>query len=170
MARLPMLFYLRCRMDKNIMASDLRIEEGEVKSGGKHVAYKDHLGYLTLGIGRLIDARKGGGLTDAEAEYLLRNDIERINAELIKRLPCYLRLSDVRQRAILNMAFQLGVDGVLKFKKMIAALSVGAYAQAEIEALDSKWAKHDTPERARRVAGSLRTDTPLQTLVKNKGL
>lgn len=150
-------------MNKDLMAGELRFEEGEVKSGGKHVVYKDHLGFWTLGIGRLVDARKGGGLTDEEAAYLLSNDIERTHAELLRRMPCYARLSQVRQRAILNMAFQMGVDGVLKFKKMIAALDRGAYAAAAAEALDSKWAREDTPDRARRVAESLRADTPIQT-------
>ena len=153
-------------MDKSVMAEDLRLEEGEVKKNGLHVAYQDHLGFWTLGIGRLIDARKGGGLTDEEVYYLVQNDIARRHAELTRRMPGYVKLSPVRQRAILNMAFQLGVDGVLKFKKMIAALGRFDYAAAEAEALDSKWAKQDTPQRARRVAKSLRTDIPLQTLIK----
>ena len=153
-------------MDKSVMAEDLRLEEGEVKKNGLHVAYQDHLGFWTLGIGRLIDARKGGGLTDEEARFLLQNDITRRHEELMRRMPCYEHLSPVRQRAILNMAFQLGVDGVLKFRRMIAALDRGDYARAAIEALDSKWAKEDTPQRAARVAKSLYEDIPLQTLIQ----
>lgn len=153
-------------MDKSAMAAELGFEEGQVKKNGLHVAYQDHLGFWTLGIGRLIDERKGGGLTDEEVNYLLQNDIARCHADLTRRMPGYIKLSPVRQRAILNMAFQLGVDGVLKFKKMIAALGRGDYATAEAEALDSKWAKADTPQRARRVAKSLRTDLPLHHLIQ----
>ena len=40
--------------------------------------YEDHLGYMTIGVGRLIDKKKGGGITEDEAEYLLKNDIKRV--------------------------------------------------------------------------------------------
>lgn len=89
-----------------------------------------------------------------------------VEDDLLQQVPCYEHLSPVRQRAILNMAFQLGVDGVLKFRRMIAALDRGDYARAAIEALDSKWAKEDTPQRAARVAKSLYEDIPLQTLIQ----
>ena len=55
----------------------LKKEEGVVKH-----AYQDHLGYWTIGVGRLIDKRKGGGLSDEEIDYLLGNDIEKKIAEV----------------------------------------------------------------------------------------
>ena len=50
-------------MKENLIRS-LRGEEGEVLT-----EYKDHLGYSTIGVGRLIDKRKGGGITKEESAY-----------------------------------------------------------------------------------------------------
>ncbi len=55
------------------------------------------------------------------------------------------------------MAFQLGVNGVANFKKMIAALIARDYAAAAREMLDSNWAKVQTPARAQRMAEMMRT-------------
>ena len=48
-------------------------------------AYKDSLGYLTIGYGRLIDKSKGGGISETEAEYLLANDVNGVY-EALNRL------------------------------------------------------------------------------------
>lgn len=143
--------------NKAKMVAELKADEGQVKRNGKHVVYKDHLGFDTLAIGRLVDRRRGGGLSDAEAEYLLINDIEERDALLRRVLPFYAKLDAVRQRALLNMAFQLGVAGLLDFKQMLAALAKGLYQAAAKEALDSDWAKLQTPARAKRVAYMIET-------------
>lgn len=124
----------------------LRRDEGEVL----HV-YQDSKGYWTLGVGILVDERKGGGITKEESTYLLRNRIALKKAELIKRFPWSKDLDDVRFAVLLNMAFQMGVEGVAGFKKFIAAVSVGNYVQAQLEMLDSKWARTDSPQRAERL-------------------
>lgn len=126
-------------------------DEGEILH-----AYEDHLGYLTIGVGRLIDKRRGGGLTQEESRYLLRNDIHRKSSDLRARFDWFNLLDDARQAVILCMAFQLGVNGVANFKKMIAAINRGDYKTAALEALDSGWAKQ-TPERAQRMAQILRS-------------
>jgi len=71
---------------------------------------QDHLGYWTIGVGRLIDKRKGEGLSAEESAYLLSNDIEKRDKELQKRLPWAVKLDDARYGVLLNMAFQMGVD------------------------------------------------------------
>ncbi|HEX7103949.1 MAG TPA: glycoside hydrolase family protein [Nitrolancea sp.] len=126
-------------------------DEGEVLH-----AYEDHLGYLTIGVGRLIDKRKGGGITREESRYLLKNDIEKRIAECESRFEWFDSLDDVRQGVIVCMAFQLGTDGVAQFKKMIAALKVRDYERAADEMLDSAWAKQ-TPARAQLMAQIMRT-------------
>lgn len=151
------------------MTAELAFEEGEVKHRGLHVAYLDHLGYLTIGRGRMIDRKRGGGLSDAEVDYLLSNDIDQRHAQLLRVLPVYKKLSDVRQRALLNMAFQMGLEKLLTFKKMILALDAGDWLLAEHHALDSKWARDDSPARARRVAESLRTGKPVSLPTPTKG-
>jgi lysozyme len=129
--------------------------------GVKRSAYQDHLGYWTIGVGRLIDERKGGGLSMAEIEYLLDNDINRVVYGLETSLPgsLWFTLSGKQKQALANMAFQLGVGGLLKFKKMLAALERGDLEEAEREALNSRWAEQ-TPNRAREVAAMLKEKGP----------
>lgn len=137
------------------LTAQLKRDEGEVKNNGRHVAYQDHLGYWTLGIGRLIDGRRGGGLTDHEAEYLLSNDIHARQRQLSGKLPWFSGLDQARRGALINMAFQLGVGGLLNFKKSLALMADGRYDLAADEFLRSNWAKQ-TPERARRVTDQIR--------------
>lgn len=128
---------------------DLRGHEGKVLH-----AYEDHLGYWTIGYGRMIDKRKGGGISEAEAEHLLANDLDRIAARLqyergFRNAPFTVK------RALINMAYQLGVAGLLSFKRMWRALEQQEYQRAADEALNSKWAEQ-TPNRAQEVAGWIR--------------
>lgn len=118
--------------------------------------YKDHLGYYTIGIGRLVDERKGGGLRDVEMQFMLNNDIDdRVN-ELSKRIPWINDLDDARKGALLNMSFQLGVDGLLAFKNTLKLIQGGDYETASREVLRSLWAKQ-TPARAKRISEQIRT-------------
>lgn len=119
-------------------------------------AYQDHLGFWTIGVGRLIDKRRGGGITQEEALYLLYNDIKRKTEELELRLPWVGKLDDARKGALLNMAFQLGVVGLLGFKTTLALIRSGDFAKASVQMLKSKWAQQ-TPERAQRIAEQIRT-------------
>ena len=54
-----------------------------------------------------------------------------------------------------NMAFNLGISRLMRFKNMFAALNSGDYKQASIEGLDSKWAKQ-VYNRAHRLMDRLR--------------
>lgn len=143
-------------MNDQKLIDDLKFEEGRRFKNGRHVVYRDHLSYFTLGYGRLVDERLGGGLTEEEALYLLRNDIERTTQEL--RLHSFWnQMNEVRQRALIMMMFQLGRTRFLGFKKMLKALEALDFSRAASEALDSKWALIDTPDRARRVAHMILT-------------
>lgn len=68
----------------------------------------------------------------------------------------YVALNTPRRAIIMSMAYQLGLDGLLKFKKMIKAISSDLYYEAAREMLDSLWAKQ-TPERAKRHALQMTT-------------
>lgn len=123
--------------------------------GRKSAAYQDHLGYWTIGVGRLIDARKGGGLRPDEIEYLLNNDIaDRVRA-LSEALPWFKDLDDARQGVLINMAFQLGTAGLLTFKNTLRLVGQGDYAEAALQMAQSKWASQ-TPERASRLAKQIK--------------
>lgn len=129
----------------------LRGDEGEVLH-----AYQDHLGYWTIGVGILIDKRKGGGITPEESAYLLANRIREKEGELDKRIPWWRNLDDARRGVLLAMAFQLGTDGLLAFKNTLAMVKSGDYIGAAGGMLNSLWAKQ-TPERAKRMAEQMRT-------------
>lgn len=137
-------------MRENIIRS-LRGEEGEVLS-----EYKDHLGYSTIGVGRLIDKRKGGGITAEESAYLLGNDVDKVTTQLNKRLPWWTKLDEARQGVLVNMAFQMGIDGLLGFKNTLKMIESGQYEAAARGMLQSKWAQQ-TPSRAKRMAEQMRT-------------
>ncbi len=115
--------------------------------------YKDTVGKLTIGVGRNLEDT---GISESEAHHLLANDILKRYKELTERLPWFKRLDDVRQLALLSMAFNLGTDGVLKFHRMLAYLHVKDYETAANESLNSKWATQ-VGRRAREVAEMIRT-------------
>ena len=128
------------------LTADLKRDEGFVRH-----AYQDHLGFWTIGIGRLIDKRRDGGISEAEAEHLLGNDIKAVIVDLDRSCPWWTALSDPRQRALANMCFNLGLSRLLGFRKMLAALEAGDFAGAATEALDSRWARQ-VGDRAQRIA------------------
>ena len=120
-------------------------------------------GKRTIGIGRCLDTNPltkeeekvikdwEHGITKGEAVYLLLNDIKMIETELKQKIRFYKKLDDERQYALLDMAFNLGVFGLLKFKRMLQALSHKNYEVASQECLCSQYAK-DVGERAKRIA------------------
>jgi len=119
--------------------------------------YLDHLGYQTIGVGRLIDKRRGGGLRPDEITYLLNNDIQDRREALKKALPFFGNLSSARQGVLINMAFQLGTAGLLEFKQTLKLIEGGDWASAAKAMLDSKWATQ-TPARAARLAKQMETN------------
>ncbi len=119
-------------------------------------AYQDHLGFWTIGYGRLIDKRKGGGISEEEALYLLKNDVSARLPVLENAIPFFARLNDARKAVLLNMSFQLGITGLLKFKSTLAFIEAGDFENASANMLKSLWAKQ-TPPRAKRLAEQMRT-------------
>ena len=135
----------------------LAVEHLSAEEGRVPYAYPDHLGYLTIGVGRLIDERKGGRLRDSEIDFMLVNDItDRIEA--MKDWPAWQRVKDdpVRAVAMISLAFQLGTAGFAKFKASLAAIAKGEWETAAANLLASRWTEQ-TPARAKRVAAMMRT-------------
>lgn len=124
--------------------------------GERLEAYQDTLGYWTIGVGRLIDGRKGGGISKEESRMLLDNDVSKIVDALKPKFFFWDNLNDARKGALCNMAFQLGVEGLLKFKLTLASLANGQYAEAASRMLQSTWAKQ-TPNRAQEIAKQIET-------------
>jgi lysozyme len=124
--------------------------------GYRRSAYVDSLGYWTIGIGRLVDARKGGGISRPEALYLLANDIREREALILYYLPWYPTLNEVRRAVLLSMSFQLGVDGLLLFRSTLKAVKESRYNDAADGMMSSKWSLQ-TPLRASRLAQAMRS-------------
>lgn len=115
--------------------------------------YKCTMGALTIGYGRNLDSR---GVTAAEAQQMLLNDLSEVSERLTSTWPDILSHDNVRQAAFVNMAFNIGVSGFMKFVKMHNALSLKDYEVAANEMLDSKWAEQ-VGSRAIELATQVRT-------------
>lgn len=83
---------------------------------------------------------KGNNITVQEAEWLLERDIENCVSEL-ERHKWFTELDSVRQDAIINMCFNMGYGGLMKFTRMIKALELKDYITASKEASNSRWYK-----------------------------
>lgn len=137
---------------KQELIRQLRTDEGE-----KACAYQDHLGFWTIGVGRLVDARKpGAGLRSEEISFLLQNDIDDRIEALTRALPWFQNLDDARRGVLVNMAFQLGTEGLLKFKNTLELIRSGRYVEAADAMLQSRWAEQ-TPARAERLSDQMKT-------------
>ena len=135
----------------------MRLEEQLIRHEGLVLhAYPDSEGYWTIGIGRLIDKRKGGGITKKEALYLLDNDIESCKKDLIDFLPWTCNLDPVRFDVLMNMCFNLGIGGLLKFTNTLELIKEGYYDKASAAMLKSKWAEQ-VKSRALELANQMLT-------------
>jgi lysozyme len=132
----------------------------EFEEGYREKPYLCSEGYVTCGIGTKLHKDKGLNPEDFPirftrkiAEEFLKQELKAITIEL-QRSDVSITMSGLstdRQHIILSMCYQMGVRGVLGFKKMWKALEVEDEAVAQVEMLDSKWARQ-TPERAERHA------------------
>ena len=103
-------------------------------------AYKCSQNKTTIGVGRNIDPDGGIGLSEAEIDYLLNNDINRCIGEL-SGFVWFPDLNQERQNAIIDMVFNLGITRFKGFKNAIAAMSKSDFDTAADEFYDSRWAK-----------------------------
>lgn len=118
--------------------SSYSVEELLIQHEGLQLRpYTDASNKLTIGVGRNLDDT---GITRDEAMMLLRHDIDRVTQQLDARLPWWRGISAARQNVLISMAFNLGVDGLLGFTRMLSYLQDGDYPAAAEEMLSSKWA------------------------------
>lgn len=112
-------------------------------------------GKLTIGYGRCIpDSEKFTITTQEKESAWVVGRITSLSQELSKSIPCFKTLSDVRRATLISLAYQLGVKGLMAFKKMLDALNKGDYLQASVELLDSRYARQ-TANRANRNANMI---------------
>lgn len=134
------------------------------------LAYEDTRGFLTIGVGRNLDSNplsadelavighncRSLPITKEQACILLVSDILTASTALDKYLPWWKNLSEVRRRVLINMAFNLGIKGLMGLKQTLTMIRAGNYDMASDSMLQSAWAS-EVPEQAKRLARMIRT-------------
>lgn len=115
--------------------------------------YRDSVGKLTIGIGRNLD---DVGISEAEANYLLGNDVAKVTSAIRQQLPWSDDLDEARFGVLQNMAFNLGAAGLLGFPKMLSKLEAKDYDGAAAEMIDSAWYAQ-VGDRAKRLVTQMTT-------------
>jgi lysozyme len=116
--------------------------------------YRCPAGKLTIGCGRNLEDR---GISRDEAMLLLTNDIREAADDVVNiiGMGVWDRLTDARQRVLVDMRFNLGPGGFRGFKRMIQAVRDQRWEDAANEMIDSNWARQVT-SRANRLAAMMR--------------
>lgn len=115
--------------------------------------YLDSVGKTTIGYGRNLDDNP---LTEEEATYLLRNDVQDALDGVSSLVDIWEALNGARQAVLLNMAFNLGIPRLRKFKRMLAAVEAQDFEKAAEEMQDSRW-YHQVKSRAVELCEQMRT-------------
>jgi lysozyme len=153
------------------MRSDEELYKALIKQIKRHEgfssrAYNCSNGYPTIGYGsklplNLIEqtlVKDVSFLTEEEAEIILSYRLDGYIHDLNKSKEKILRrVYEDRKYILYNMAYQLGIRGLLNFKRMWEALDKRDYTTASNEMLDSKWAREDSPKRANELAQIMKT-------------
>jgi|TARA_S200002703_G_scaffold77077_1_gene66513 lysozyme len=107
-------------------------------------AYKCSEGFLTLGVGRNLDAN---GISEDEAMYMLDNDIKRVTKNLENVWGVYRTFPEKARMVCIDMSFQMGISGFMNFRQTRELMEMGSWLEASEELLRSKYAIQ-TPSRA----------------------
>lgn len=123
----------------------------KIDEGFRSRPYLDTENKLTLGYGWNLDRP----IRLAEAELRLRNDVSEAIAECAKNFPWFGELDLDRQSVLVNMAFNLGINRLLMFKKTLAAIEAHDFSRAAEEMINSMWATQ-VKDRAVRLAAIMK--------------
>tara|TARA_R100000664_G_scaffold20888_1_gene30139 strand:+ start:1659 stop:2066 length:408 start_codon:yes stop_codon:yes gene_type:complete len=124
------------------------IERIAVNEGFRSKVYKCSEGVDTIGHGFTW-------LSEEESLHILTGRVSQLHLKLLDDLDWYKDMPPEIQGVIIEMCFQIGFSGVMKFRKMIANMQDKNWKEASKEMLDSLWAKQ-TPSRANRLADIVR--------------
>ena len=127
------------------------IEDIKFEEGYRQFPYRCTAGKLSVGYGFNLD---DVGFTKDECDLILNYRIRKIQGQ-VKSTLYDLDAPEEVWEILYHLAYQLGLNGLLKFKKMIKALYDMDYETAADEGLDSLWYKQ-TPNRANRLMKQLR--------------
>lgn len=121
--------------------------------GYKPMVYKDHLGFDTIGVGFKVSELH---LDEDVCDIIGVRKLNKINGELVATFSWFPEMPQIIRMIMIECSYQMGVKGWSKFKKANKHLSERNWVKASEEMLDSKWAKEQTPERAKLLAEAVK--------------
>jgi len=130
------------KYDKDVLLNYIEKNEGY-----KSRVYKDHLGHETIGIGFKLNELD---LSKNESLSILNRKINQLDIILHQKYKWWKNANQSVKIVVFDMCYQMGPYGFSKFKKMIGHIENKDYKNASKELLDSKYAKEQTPNRAKR--------------------
>ena len=138
-------------------------QEIESDEGCKYEIYKDHLGYLTFGIGHLVKEsdpehgqEEGTAVSEERVAKAFQEDIDQVLADCDNLYDDYEELPEEVRLIIANMMFNLGYPRLSAFKGMKAGVDARDWNKAADEMVDSRWYKQ-VPNRAERLVQRMRS-------------
>ncbi len=131
--------------------------------GYRERPYLDTKQNVTIGIGDNLSLEGITTLEQANKKYPNGISIEQARTKaqvtitrIANSLPYYIKvfndLDDVRQAVLIDMAYNMGVNGLLKFHDTLNFILAEDYVSASKEMLRSDWAIIDVPNRAKRLS------------------
>lgn len=140
-------------------------ESIKIHEGFRSSVYLCPTGHPTVGYGfRVADlsvdelALNAGAvepMSKEVAEKILDIKITKFKKQVYNALPWLTYAPMDIQDALCEMAYQMGVAGLLGFKNTLALIKERKYTQAAENMLKSKWATQ-TPKRAKQIANLVR--------------
>ena len=142
------------------MDMDRLMESVKKHEGYRNKVYLDTLGKRTVGVGHLCVESFWEDDKEYEEKFLmtiLEHDLQTAikNAKKLMEDHGSADIDEQAEEILIEMVFQLGKNGVSKFKNMWKALAELNYVGASYEMLDSRWAKQ-TPHRAKAMAKTMK--------------
>jgi lysozyme len=141
--------------------TDILIKAMRFEEGLENEPYYDIYQYPTIGFGKKIGIKNAPldmftlYMPDEVAECWLSVDLEALKNIIendYRTKTAWENCNQARQDMLTAMAYQMGFEGLCGFQKMLSAMEIESWEDAYLEALDSKWARFDTPQRANREA------------------
>lgn len=128
--------------------SKKKLMDGLVHDEGfRENVYRDPKGFLTIGFGFNLDVN---GLPMSVALNWLDYNIFQLESDLVKQISFWGDLNEARKSVLINMAYQMGIGGLLGFHGMLKKLGSKDYIGAATEMKDSVWYR-DFTNRASRL-------------------